>query len=462
MFDTDAFGRWRDAFRVVCADFETDLVALDWELEHVHLEYPPNVALSYLVNSLKDVSSMTTLAPQAQLDLLRRGSVEVISDDELLAKLALGRPLRVKLGLDPTAPDLHIGTAIVLQKLRQFQDLGHEAILVIGDFTTLIGDPSGRSETRPALTPAEVEKNAQTYRDQYALILDPARTRVMFNSQWLGAMKFYDVIKLAGRTTVHRILERDDFAKRYAERLPIHLHELLYPLCQAYDSVAIQADVELGGTDQKFNNLMGRELQRELGQDPQVVLLTPLLPGLDGVQKMSKSLGNTIGITDPPQEMYGKVMSVSDDLMIPYFEYCTLVPLEEVRQVAAALAAGRVHPRDAKKRLAREITARYHGAAAARDAEAAFERVFAGHELPDEIPEVELPRDRLREGKIRLVRLLVEASLADSNSDARRLVSQGGVSLNGERVNKDADVAVQSGLLIRVGRRRFARIRLID
>lgn len=405
---------------------------------------------------------MTTLAPQAQLDLLKRGTVEIISDEELLAKLALGRPLRVKLGLDPTAPDLHIGTAIVLQKLRQFQDLGHEAILVIGDFTTLIGDPSGRSETRPALTPAEVEKNAQTYRDQYALILDPARTRVVFNSQWLGAMKFYDVIRLAGRTTVHRILERDDFAKRYADRLPIHLHELLYPLCQAYDSVEIEADVELGGTDQKFNNLMGRELQRDLGQDPQVVLLTPLLPGLDGVQKMSKSLGNTIGITDPPQEMYGKVMSLSDTLMIPYFEYCTLVPLEEVRQIAGALAAGRVHPRDAKKRLAREITARYHGEAAARDAEAAFERVFAGHELPEEIPEVDLPRDRLRGGTIRLVRLLVEAGLADSNSDARRLISQGGVSLNGERVNEDLDVAVQSGLLVRVGRRRFARIRLSD
>jgi tyrosyl-tRNA synthetase len=405
---------------------------------------------------------MTTLAPQAQLDLLKRGTVEIISEEALLAKLALGRPLRVKLGLDPTAPDLHIGNAIVLQKLRQFQDLGHEAVLVIGDFTGLIGDPSGKSETRPALTPAEVEKNAQTYRDQYALILDPARTRVVFNSQWLGAMKFYDVIRLAARTTVHRILERDDFAKRYAERLPIHLHELLYPLCQAYDSVAIEADVELGGTDQKFNNLMGRELQREFGQEPQVVLLTPLLPGLDGVQKMSKSLGNAIGITDPPDEMYGKIMSLSDDLMIPYFEYCTLAPLEEVRQIAEGLAAGRIHPRDAKKRLAREITARYHGEEASRDAEAAFARVFAGHELPEEIPEVDLPRDRLRAGVIRLARLLVEVGLADSNSDARRLISQGGVTLNGERVNEDVDVAVQDGWLVRVGRRRFARIRLAD
>ncbi len=403
---------------------------------------------------------MTPLSPRAQVDVLKRGTVEIISEDALLAKLALGRPLRIKLGLDPTAPDIHIGNAIVLQKLRQFQDLGHEAVLVIGDFTGLIGDPSGKSETRPALSPAEIGQNARTYREQYGLILDPTRTRVVFNSQWLGAMKFYDVIKLASRTTVHRILERDDFAKRYAERLPIHLHELLYPLCQAYDSVAIEADVELGGTDQKFNNLMGRELQQELGQDPQVVLLTPLLPGLDGVQKMSKSLGNAIGITDRPNEMFGKVMSLPDDLMIPYFEYCTLAPLEEVRAIASGLSAGQMHPRDAKKRLAREITARYHGDAASRDAEAEFDRVFAARELPEEIPDVDLSRDRLRSGSIRLVRLLVELGLADSNGEARRLISQGGVSLNGERINQDVDVTVQDGSLVRVGRRRFARIRL--
>jgi tyrosyl-tRNA synthetase len=405
---------------------------------------------------------MTTLRPRAQLEVLKRGTVEIISEEALLGKLSLERPLRIKLGLDPTAPDLHLGNAIVLHKLRQFQDLGHEAVLVIGDFTGLIGDPSGKSETRPALSPAEIERNARTYRDQYSLILDPSRTRVVFNSEWLGAMKFYDVITLASRTTVHRILERDDFAKRYIERLPIHLHELLYPLCQAYDSVAIQADVELGGTDQKFNNLMGRELQRELGQDPQVVLLTPLLPGLDGVQKMSKSLGNAIGITDPPNEMYGKVMSLPDDLMIPYFEYCTLVPLEEIRAMAAHLPSGQVHPRDVKKRLAREIAARYHGEAAARDAEAEFERVFAARELPEEIPDVELSRDRLRDGSIRLVRLLVELGLADSNGQARRLISQGGVSVNGDRINQDIDVTVRDGSLVRVGRRRFARIRLSE
>ncbi len=403
---------------------------------------------------------MTALSPAAQLERLRRGTVEIVTEDALLAKLAEGRPLRVKLGLDPTAPDIHLGNAIVLQKLRQFQDLGHEAVLIIGDFTGLIGDPSGKSETRPSLTPQEIERNAETYRDQYSRILDPNRTRVAFNSQWLGAMKFYDVIKLASRTTVHRILERDDFAKRYAERLPIHLHELLYPLCQAYDSVAVQADVELGGTDQKFNNLMGRELQREVGQAPQVVVLTPLLPGLDGVQKMSKSLGNAIGITDPPNEMYGKVMSLPDPLMIPYFEYCTLVPLEEIRALEAALGSGRAHPRDAKRRLAREITRRYHGEAAALAAEVEFDRVFGSRELPEEIPDVTLGRDRLRGGRIRLARLLVETGLADSNTDARRLISQGGVSLDRARVHEDLEVEVRDGLLVQVGRRRFARVRL--
>ncbi len=403
---------------------------------------------------------MATLSPRDQLERLKRGTVEIITEEALLAKLDQKRPLRVKLGLDPTAPDLHIGNAIVLQKLRQFQDLGHEAILVIGDFTGLIGDPSGKSETRPALTPDEVQQNAQTYREQYGLILDPARTRVVFNSHWLGAMTFYDVIKLAGRTTVHRILERDDFAKRYTEHQPIHLHELLYPLCQGYDSVAIEADVELGGTDQKFNNLMGRELQRELGQDPQVVLLTPLLPGLDGAQKMSKSLGNAIGITEPPNTMYGKVMSIPDDLMVLYFESCTLVPLVEVGEIAAGLRAGRVHPRDAKKRLAREITARYHGEEEARAAEKEFERIFAARELPEEIADVTLGRESLRDGVIRLVRLLVELDLAESNGEARRLISQGGVSLDGTRVHGDIDVQVRDGLLVRVGRRRFARVRL--
>ncbi|MBI3998101.1 MAG: tyrosine--tRNA ligase, partial [Armatimonadetes bacterium] len=273
---------------------------------------------------------MSFLPPEGQLERLRRGAVEIISEEDLLAKLRERRPLRVKLGLDPSAPDLHLGFAIVLRKLRQFQDLGHEAIIVIGDFTAMIGDPTGRKQARPMLTREEIERNAATYRQQYSLILDPERTRVVFNSQWLSPMTFADVIRLASRATVARILERDDFTTRLRGGLPIHLHELLYPLCQAYDSVALQADVELGGTDQKFNNLMGRELQREVGQSSQVVMLTPLLPGTDGVEKMSKSLGNYIGITEPPAEMFGKVMSVPDGLMPAYFEYCTEVPLDEV------------------------------------------------------------------------------------------------------------------------------------
>jgi tyrosyl-tRNA synthetase len=405
------------------------------------------------------------MSPREQLEALKRGTVEIISEDELLAKLERNLPLRVKLGVDPTAPDLHLGNAIVLRKLRQFQDLGHEAILVIGDFTGLIGDPSGKSETRPALSPEEVERNVRTYREQYSLILDPVRTRVVFNSEWLRPMMFYDVITLASRTTVHRILERDDFAKRFREHLPIHLHELLYPLCQARDSVAIQADVELGGTDQKFNNLMGRDLQREIGQEPQVVLLTPLLPGLDGVQKMSKSLGNAIGITEPPAEMYGKVMSLPDALMMTYFEYCTLVPLSELRALDTALREGRAHPRDVKKRLAREITAMYHGAEAAREAEREFERVFGGGQLPEDIPEVTLSRKKFRDHAIRLAHLLAEAGLAPSNTEARRLISQGGVSLDGKIIQTDLDipdVAFKDGLLIRVGRRRFARVRLSE
>jgi tyrosyl-tRNA synthetase len=401
-----------------------------------------------------------TLSPREQLALIARGTVEVISDDALLAKLEQRRPLRVKLGLDPTAPDIHLGNAIVLQKLRQFQDLGHEAILVIGDFTGLIGDPSGRSETRPQLSREAIERNAATYREQYGRILDAGRARVVFNSQWLAPMMFADVIRLAARATVHRLLERDDFAKRYREHLPIHLHELLYPLCQAYDSVAIQADVELGGTDQKFNNLMGRELQRELGQEPQVVVLTPLLPGLDGVQKMSKSLGNAIGISEPPNEMYAKVMSIGDDLMIPYFEYCTLVPLEDVRALEAELRRGTAHPRDVKQRLAHAITARHWGEAAAQAAAAEFTRVFREHERPEEIPDVALSRAQTRNGMMRLAHLVVALKLAPSNTEARRLIDQGGVTLDDARATGDVDVPVRDGLIVRVGRRRFARVRL--
>ena len=404
---------------------------------------------------------MSFLPPEQQLERLRRGAVEIISEEDLLAKLRLGRPLRVKLGLDPSSPDLHLGNAIVLRKLRQFQDLGHEAIIVIGDFTAMIGDPTGKKQTRPMLTPDEVERNAATYRRQYGLILDPARTRVVFNSQWLGAMSFADVVRLTSRTTVARILERDDFATRLRTGVAIHLHELLYPLCQAQDSVALEADVELGGTDQKFNNLMGRELQREVGQPPQVVLLTPLLAGLDGAEKMSKSLANAIGITESPVEMFGKAMSIPDALMPVYFEYTTEVPLDEVAAIKRGLDDGSLHPRDAKRRLARAIVELWHGEAAARAAEAAFERVFVEKDLPDEIPQTVVSPDDAPAGHMKLVKLLVLTGLAESNSEARRLISQGGVMVDGGRSHDvDAVVTVRTGLVVRVGRRRFARIQM--
>lgn len=404
---------------------------------------------------------MPFLPPEQQLERLRRGCVEVISEEDLLAKLRLGRPLRVKLGLDPSVPDLHIGHAIVLRKMRQFQDLGHEAIIVIGDFTAMIGDPTGKKQTRPMLTPEEVERNAATYRRQYGLILDPNRTRVVFNSQWLGPMSFTDVIRLASRATVARILERDDFTTRLRGGIPIHLHELLYPLCQGYDSVALEADIELGGTDQKFNNLMGRDLQREVGQAPQVVLLTPLLAGLDGVEKMSKSLGNFIGITEPPAEMFGKAMSIPDALMPAYFEYATEVPLDQIAAIRRDMDAGTLHPRDAKRRMAAAIVEVWHGADAARGAEAAFDRMFVEKDLPAEIPDAVIDADEAPGGQMRLIRLLVVIGLAESNGEARRLISQGGVTVDGSRLHDiDAVIPVRSGLVVRVGRRRFARIKI--
>ncbi len=405
---------------------------------------------------------MTFLPPEEQLARLRRGAVEIISEEDLLAKLRRGRPLRVKLGLDPSAPDLHLGTALVLRKMRQFQDLGHEAIIVIGDFTAMIGDPTGKKQARPMLSAEDVAANAQTYRDQYSLILDPQRTRVVFNSQWLGAMSFADVIRLASRATVARIMERDDFTTRLRSGVPIHLHELLYPLCQGQDSVALEADVELGGTDQKFNNLMGRELQREVGQEPQVVLLTPLLPGLDGVEKMSKSLGNAIGITEPPAEMFGKAMSIPDALMPMYFEYATEVPMAEVETITRGLADGSLHPRDAKRRLARAIVEVWHGPRAAESAEAEFERVFVEKELPGEVPEAVISADDAPGGRITINKLLVVTGLAESNREARRLVSQGGVTVDGERLHDiDAVVAVRPGLTVRVGRRRVIRLTIV-
>ena len=403
------------------------------------------------------------LSIKEQVDLLRRGTAEIISEEELVRKLESaqeqGRPLRIKLGLDPTAPDIHLGIAVVLRKLRQFQELGHEVILIIGDFTAMIGDPSERSKTRPQLSAEEVKANAGTYAEQYCRILDEAKTRVVFNSEWLGQMSFADVIKLSAQTTVARILERDDFDNRYRANVPIGLHELLYPICQGYDSVALEADVEMGGTDQKFNILMGRDLQRASGQEPQVVLLMPLLVGLDGVEKMSKSLANYVGVYEPPNVMYAKLMSISDELMPTYFELATDMPLDEIRKLESRVADGSLHPKAAKQRLAREIVSIYYDADAARLAEVEFDRVHRDRELPEDLPEVVIPRASLTDGKIWIANLIKAAGFAKSSSDARRLVQQGGVRLDGERMTDPSlEVTIQEEAVLQVGKRRFAKL----
>ena len=390
-----------------------------------------------------------------ELALLSRGADSIISVDELRAKLLKSRrenkPLRVKLGLDPTAPDIHLGFAVVLKKLRQFQDLGHEAHLIIGDFTAQIGDPTGKSKTRPQLTREQVEDNARTYQEQLSRILDPARTVVHFNGDWLGKMNFADVIGLAAKYTVAQTLEREDFAQRLSTHKPIGLHEILYPLCQGQDSVAIESDVELGGTDQRFNNLVGRELQRMSGQESQVVLLMPILVGVDGVQKMSKSLGNYIGINDAPADMFGKVMSIPDAAMRDYFVLCTDVPLEEVEALLAA------HPMDAKKRLGRDIVAQYHGADAANEAQAAFEKQFSRGEMPDQIEEVQI--DANIEYSIAT---LLRDCFAVSASEARRMVGQNAVTIDGERAaDANAPFAPRDGQIVKMGKRRYAKLKLV-
>ncbi len=400
------------------------------------------------------------------MEIIERGVVEIIPREDLVAKLhrslTTNTPLQVKLGLDPTAPDIHLGHTVVLQKLRQFQDLGHQVTIIIGDFTGRIGDPSGKSETRKQLTEEEVLANAQTYKEQIFKVLDQARTRLVFNSQWLAPLSFADVIRLAAKCTVARMLERDDFAKRYRENLPISVHEFFYPLMQGYDSVALQTDVELGGTDQKFNLLMGRQLQREYGQEPQVALMTPILEGLDGIQKMSKSLGNYIGINESPREMFGKTMSIADPLMVRYFELVTRVPMTEVRAIEAGLADGSLHPRDVKMRLGREIVAMYHGEEAAFAAQQEFQNIFQKGELPDEIPEVVVSASMLEEnGVVWLPKLMVFSGLASSTSEARRLITQGAVRINDERV-QDVDMQVnpEKGMIIRVGKRKWVTLRL--
>ncbi len=400
------------------------------------------------------------LKPQEQLELIKRGAVEIIREQELLEKLErsfkTGKPLIIKQGFDPTAPDLHIGHMVSINKLKTFQELGHTVVFLIGDFTGMIGDPSGRSSTRKAMTREDVERNAETYKSQIFKVLDSQKTVIDFNSRWSSTMKFEDVLALTSRYTVARILERDDFAKRYAEGRPISMLEFMYPLVQGYDSVALQADVELGGTDQKFNLLVGRDLQREYGQEPQVVLTMPLLVGTDGVEKMSKSLGNYIGICDEPDQMFGKTMSIPDTLICDYFKLATDIDANELENVSRQLNEPGVNPMTLKKRLAWKIVQIYHGSAAAHTAQAGFEKQFSKREVPDDVPELLI--DTSQE-TMWLPKVIAASGVVESNSAAMRLIQQGGVKINGEAItDKDYQVPLTEGLIIRIGKKHYFKI----
>jgi tyrosyl-tRNA synthetase len=396
-----------------------------------------------------------------QLKAIRRGAVQVFPEEELVEKLkrsaAENRPLRVKLGIDPTSSDIHLGHTVPLRKIRAFQDLGHLAVLIIGNYTACVGDPSGQNKTRPQLKAQEVEENAATYLAQVAKVLDMNRVEITRNGDWFSRMTFLDVLSLASKGTVARTLERDDFAGRYKAGTPIYLHEMIYPLMQGYDSVMVNADVEVGGTDQTFNLLVGRDLMRDRDMEPQVIVTMPIIEGLDGTMKMSKSLGNTIGVTDAPAEMFGKVMSIPDALMRKYYELLTKVPMDEVE----VLLSHATHPRDAKVRLAKEIVATYYNAASAEAAAEEFKRRFVEKETPEDVPSVDLARSKLKDGKIWIAKLIAELKLAGSTSEARRLVSQGGVSIDGRRAGDvDAQIEARDGMIVQVGKRKFARVRL--
>jgi tyrosyl-tRNA synthetase len=403
--------------------------------------------------------------PNEQLEFLSRNAAEVIPREELLAKLEgsveQGRPLRVKLGLDPTAGEVTLGWAVVLRKLREFQDLGHTAVLIVGDFTARVGDPSGKSETRPRLSKEEVQVNAQRVLGQFDRILSRERLEVRYNSEWLEPMDMEEVLRLTASYTVARMLERDDFAQRFAEQRPISMMEFLYPLLQARDSVAVESDVELGGNDQKFNLLVGRDIQRNWGQKPQVVFTMPLLIGLDGSRIMGQSLGNYVGIAEPPDEMFGKLMSLPDDLIVQYLRLCTALPRGEIDEVEQALAAGAQRPDLAKRLMAREVVDLYHGSGAGGEAEGRFDAVHKRKEIPEDIPEVKLPVSLGPADRVWLARLLAEFGLARSNSDARRLIEQGGIRIDGQRVtDPELEVAVADlpGKVLQVGTRKFVRI----
>jgi len=399
---------------------------------------------------------MTPMNIDEQLSYLAKGTVEIIRESELRAKLeksaATGKPLRVKLGADPTAPDIHLGHTVVIRKLRAFQELGHTAIFLIGDFTGMIGDPSGKNTTRPQLTREEINANAETYKQQIFKLLDPEKTVIDFNSRWMDTLGSAGFLRLASHVTVRQILERDDFHQRLEENRPLALHEVMYPLVMAYDSVALEADVELGGTDQKFNLLMGRNLQREYGQESQIAVITPLMEGTDGVQKMSKSLGNYIGINEPPQEIFGKVMSISDELMWRYYELCTDLSSAEI----TSLRESERNPRDLKAELAKHLVADFHSEADARQAEDEFNAMFRNKQAPDSVEERALPS-----GMWKLPKLLVELGMVSSMAEARRMIEQGGVYVEGERRTQndfEVDLAADRSYLVQVGKRRFARV----
>jgi tyrosyl-tRNA synthetase len=404
---------------------------------------------------------MAELAPMTisqQVSFLCKGAVDVIRVDELRAKLeraeASRRPLRVKAGFDPTAPDLHLGHTVLIRKMRHFQQLGHEVIFLIGDFTGLIGDPTGRNQTRPPLTREQIKENAETYKSQICHLLDAERTIIDFNARWMNAFTPEEFIRLAAKATVAQLLERDDFSKRLVSGVPISVHELLYPLVQGYDSVALEADVELGGTDQRFNLLMAREIQRAYGQEPEVIMTTPLLEGLDGVNKMSKSLGNYIGINEPPNEIYGKTMSISDGLMWRYYELLTDMTSEEIAKVKRDVDLGRRHPRDVKANLARQLVSDFHSMDAASRAEEEFNRRFRDHQAPDE-----MPAHRVGGSTIKLADLLVQTGLAASKAEARRLITQGGVRLNGERVSDPTrEIGGAPEAQLQVGKLKFLKV----
>jgi len=402
------------------------------------------------------------MTPEEQLQILTSGCVEVITEEELLERLKTKERLTVKYGADPTAPDLHLGHSIPLNKLRQFQELGHRVVFIIGDFTAMIGDPSGQSQTRKQLSREEVERNARTYLQQVGKILDLDKTEIVFNSQWFSSMDLEDVInQLASKYTLARMLERDDFAIRFKSEKPIYIHELLYPLMQGYDSLMISADVEIGGTDQKFNMLVGRELQRENGQPPQIVMTLPLLEGLDGVQKMSKSLNNYVGLTEPPQEMFGKLMSISDELMWRYLSLLLNYSQEKIAKLKSKVERGELNPMDLKMELAYRIVATYHNEEKAEKAKEEFEKVFRKREIPSQIEEIWIDKENIKDGKIWIIKLLLLSGYVSGTREAKRLISQGAIKVNKQQIsNSNLDIPVEDGMIIQIGKRKFFKVRI--